>query len=104
MAGHDAHIGGQVWHNTIGVAISARANGNAGDVVTGPEADFDSLMQKVAENVYRVTQPYRYANFLDRDDFHPGFTDIGTAEKIYRRLVTDPDPVERAWPGTDWAT
>jgi len=54
-------------------------------------------MQKVALNIYRVTQPYRYANYLDRDDFHPGVTDIDGAEKIYRRLISDANPVERAY-------
>jgi tetratricopeptide (TPR) repeat protein len=99
--GHDTHISGEVWQSAGGLAIVARASGAKGEIVTGPESDLDALMQKVAENVYRVTQPYRYANYLDRDDFHPGRTDYVTAEQIYRRLVTDPDPVERgyAWNG-----
>ena len=44
----------------------------AGETVTGAEADLDGLMQKAAEIVYRITQPYRYANFLDRNAFRPG--------------------------------
>ncbi len=95
--GHDTHISGEVWQGAKGLTITARAGGGTGEPVTGPESDLDALMQKVAENIYRVTQPYRYANYLDRDVYHPGFTDIATAEKIYRRLVNDPRPAERAY-------
>jgi tetratricopeptide (TPR) repeat protein len=95
--GHDTHISGEVWQGAKGLTITARASGGTGEPVTGPESDLDALMQKVAENIYRVTQPYRYANYLDRDVYHPGFTDIAAAEKIYRRLVNDPRPVERAY-------
>jgi tetratricopeptide (TPR) repeat protein len=95
--GHDTHISGEVWQSAGGLVIVARASSGTGEPVTGPESDLDTLMQKVAENVYRVTQPYRYANYLDRDFYHPGFTDITAAEQIYRHLVNDPRPVERAY-------
>ena len=95
--GHDTHISGEVWQSAKGLTITARASGGTGEPVTGPESDLDALMQKVAENIYRVTQPYRYANYLDRDVYHPGFTNVATAEQIYRRLVNDPRPVERAY-------
>ncbi len=95
--GRDTHISGEVWLGDKGLTITARASGGTGEPVTGPESDLDGLMLKAALNVYRVTQPYRYANYLDRDIFHPGFTDIPAAEAIYRRLVTDPNRVERAY-------
>ncbi|HET7084781.1 MAG TPA: hypothetical protein VFI23_08430 [Rhizomicrobium sp.] len=96
--GHDTHITGEVWHTPNGVAIAARAGGDVGEVVTGQEADFENLLQQVAENVYRATQPYRYANYLDRDALRPGAVlRVDEAEAIYRRLIYDPDPVERAW-------
>ncbi len=99
--GHETHITGEVWQGARGLTITARASGGTGEPVTGAEADLDALMQKAALNVYRDTQPYRYANYLDRDDYHPGVTDIAAAEAIYRRLVADSNPVERgyAWNG-----
>ena len=96
--GNDTHITGEVWHSSAGLALVARAPGSKGDVVTGAEADLDTVIQKVAENVYRVTQPYRYANYLDRPDYRSqAVMDYDGAEKIYRQLVTHPNPVERAW-------
>ncbi len=96
--GNDTHITGEVWHGSTGLALVARAPGSKGHVVTGAEADLDTLIQKVAENVYRVTQPYRYANYLDRPDYRSqAVMDYDGAEKIYRQLVTHPNPVERAW-------
>jgi tetratricopeptide (TPR) repeat protein len=101
--GHDTHITGELWRTQTGVAISARAGGDSGEVVTGTEADLDNMIQKAAENVYRVTQPYRYANYLDRfyQDAGPVPEDakarVDKADAIYRRLTYDPNPVERAW-------
>ena len=38
-----------------------------GATFTGAEADLDALVQKSAEHVFEITQPYRYANYLDRN-------------------------------------
>ena len=96
--GHDTHISGEVWRTANGIAVTVRTNTSAGETVTGAEADLDGLMQQAAESVYRTTQPYRYANFLDRNAFRPGAPlRIAEAEAIYRRLIYDPNPIERAW-------
>ena len=71
--GHDTHISGEVWRTQTGIAVTARESAQAGATFTGPESDLDGLMQKAAEHVYSVTQPFRYANFLDRN---LGATDI----------------------------
>jgi tetratricopeptide (TPR) repeat protein len=96
--GHDTHITGEVWRTSTGIAIIARATGSTGEAVTGTEDNLDGLVQKIAENVYRVTQPYRYANYLDRNTFRQG-TELrfGEAENIYKRLIYDANPIERAW-------
>ena len=96
--GHDTHISGEIWQTQGGIAIAARAGGKSGEAIVGSEADFDSLIQKVAEQVYGSTQPYRYANYLDRNLYRPGAPlRIAEAEAIYRRLIYDRDPEERAW-------
>ena len=65
--GHDIHISGEVFRTAAGIAVTARASGEAGASFAGTEADLDALVQKAAEHVYEVTQPYRYANYLDRN-------------------------------------
>ena len=101
--GHDTHITGEVWRIPTGLAIIARAGGDRGEMVSGPEDDLGNLIQKAAENVYRVTQPYRYANYLDRfyQDSLPVPADakarLDQAQAIYRRMTYDPSPLERAW-------
>ena len=96
--GHDTHISGEVWRTANGIAVSVRSSGSDGETLSGTEADLDGLMQQVAESVYRTTQPYRYANYLDRNTLRPGAPlRVAEAEAIYHRLIYDPNPVERAW-------
>ncbi len=101
--GHDTHITGEVWHTKTGIAIIARPGGDSGEIVTGTEDELGDLIQKAAENVYRITQPYRYANYLDRfyQDNAPVPADararLDQAEAIYRRLTYDRNVLERAW-------
>ena len=97
--GHDIHISGEVFHTATGITVTARAGGSdAGGSFSGAENDLDALLQKAAEHLYEVTQPYRYANYLDRDYTPAGLQDrIARATAIYRRLIAGDDPVERAW-------
>ena len=101
--GSDTHITGEVWRTGTGIAIIARAGGERGEPVFGTEEDLGNVIRKTAENVYRATQPYRYANYLDRFyyDVAPVPADakarLDQAQAIYRRLTYDPNPLERAW-------
>ena len=96
--GHDTRISGDIWHTPTGLAVAVRTNGTGGEPATGSESDFDDLMHKAAEQVYGATQPYRYANYLDRNYYRPGVPlRIAEAEAIYNRLIYDPDPEERGW-------
>ena len=65
--GHDIHTSGEIFRTGDGIAVTARTGGEEGATFTGKESDLDALMQKAAEHVYEVTQPYRYANYLDRN-------------------------------------
>jgi tetratricopeptide (TPR) repeat protein len=62
--GHQVHITGEVYGTKTGISITTRSNGTGGATVSGNEADFDSLLQKSAEAIYRRTQPYRYAVYV----------------------------------------
>ncbi len=96
--GHDTRISGAVWHTPGGIAIAARSGHTVAEPITGSEVDFDNLIQQVAEQVYGATQPYRYANYLDRNIYRSGAVlRVAEAEAIYKRLIYDPDPTERAW-------
>jgi tetratricopeptide (TPR) repeat protein len=96
--GHDIHISGEIYRTATGIAVTARTGGEAGATFTGAEADLDKLVQQAAEHVYEVTQPYRYANYLDRNYDPDGLADrVARATAIYHRLIAGDDPVERAW-------
>jgi tetratricopeptide (TPR) repeat protein len=96
--GHDIHISGEVYRTASGIAVTARTGGEAGATFQGAEGDLDVLVQKAAEHVYEVTQPYRYANYLDRNYDPNGLADrLARATAIYHKLIAGDDPVERAW-------
>jgi hypothetical protein len=45
--------------------VTARAGSDTSPTFQGKEGDLDKLIQQAAEAVYRSTQPYRYAVYLD---------------------------------------
>ena len=95
--GHDIRISGEVYKTATGITVTARA-GSDGATFTGTQDDLDALIQKSAEHVFEATQPYRYANYLDRNYNPVGLQDrIIRATAIYHRLIAGPDPFERAW-------
>jgi tetratricopeptide (TPR) repeat protein len=93
--GHDTHISGEVWRTQTEIAVTARQNGEAGATFFGPESDLDALMQKAAEHIYSVTQPYRYANFILAQTGSARGSARATA--IYRKLLAAPSALEQAW-------
>jgi len=96
--GHDIRISGEVYKTETGLAVTARTSGEEGATFTGRENDLDSLVQQAAEHIYEVTQPYRYANYLDRNYDPKGLQQrVAKATAIYRRLILGDDPRERAW-------
>ncbi len=96
--GNDIRISGEVTTTVDGIAVTARTSGEAGATFTGKEEDLGALVQQAAEHVYEITQPYRYANYLDRNFDANGLEQrVAKANAIYRRLIAGDDPVERAW-------
>jgi tetratricopeptide (TPR) repeat protein len=95
--GHDTRISGEIYHTAGGIAVTARAGAN-GATFTGAESELDALVEKAAEHVFETTQPYRYANFLDRNYNPVGLEDrVARATAIYRKLIAGTDAFERAW-------
>ncbi|MBV9548976.1 MAG: hypothetical protein JO256_04815, partial [Alphaproteobacteria bacterium] len=62
--GNETHVGGEVWKTDSGIAMAARVSGGGSSVVRGGAGDLDALIQKTAEDIYRRTQPYRFALYL----------------------------------------
>jgi tetratricopeptide (TPR) repeat protein len=103
--GHDIHISGEVYKTPAGIAVTARTGGEEGATFAGKEGDLDALLQKAAEHVYEVTQPYRYANYLDRNYDPKGRAQrVAHATAIYRKLIGGDDRKEQAWAWNGLAT
>jgi tetratricopeptide (TPR) repeat protein len=94
--GHDLHIGGEMVHTDQGMALTARIGSEGSATVTGTETGLDPLLQKLAEQVYRITQPYRYAIWLIAQ---------GRAEEaiaVHKALAASGPNGERAWAYLGW--
>jgi tetratricopeptide (TPR) repeat protein len=102
--GHDTRISGEVYRTATGIAVTARAGAN-GATFTGAESDLGTLVQKSAEHVFESTQPYRYANYLDRNYDPKGAAQrVAKATQIYRKLIAGDDRKEQAWAWNGLAT
>jgi len=60
--GHETHITGEVVKTGHGLMLSVREGSNAAAVFNAP--DLATLVSKASEEIYKRTQPYRYAAFL----------------------------------------
>jgi tetratricopeptide (TPR) repeat protein len=89
--GHQTRISGEIYRTPTGLAVTARAGSDSSPVFTGSEAQFDSLIEKAAEHIYRSTQPYRYAIFLFD---HKRYAED---KAVLQQIVDTGSPLERAW-------
>jgi tetratricopeptide (TPR) repeat protein len=88
--GHESHISGAVWRGQGGIVITARSQGHS-ITVTGPEADLDGPIRKVAEAVFGLAEPYRYAIYL------VSHGRAAEAVPVARQLAASTTPTDRAW-------
>jgi tetratricopeptide (TPR) repeat protein len=95
--GHDTHVTGEIVRTTTGVAITARAGEQGSETLTGSDADVGVLAGKLAESIYRITQPYRYATFLLRHEKRPK-----EALPIFKDLALNGSPEDRRWSYNMW--
>lgn len=89
--GHETHIRGEIYRTPAGLAMTARTGNDVSPTFTGGDAELDALMQKAAEAVYRATQPYRYAVYLQNTGR------IKEAEAAYEDLIEHGSPQDKAW-------
>ncbi len=89
--GHETRISGEVYRTDAGIAVTARAGSDTSPTFQGKEGDLDKLIQQAAEAVYRSTQPYRYAVYLDSHNR------VAEAKAIYEQLLVSGSREDRAW-------
>ncbi len=95
--GHDTHITGEIVRTATGVSLTARTGGEGAETVTGSEADLDGLVRQLSENIYRLTQPFRYGIYL------AGHDRIAEALPVMKALAeSGSTPVDRAYGYTQW--
>ncbi|HEY1836397.1 MAG TPA: hypothetical protein VGG36_01975 [Rhizomicrobium sp.] len=90
--GRETRISGEIYRTPDGLAIAARAGAETTPTFQGREADIDTLIDKVAQRIYRSTQPYRYAAWLEDHGR------VAEARAILQSLAaTASSPLERGW-------
>jgi hypothetical protein len=95
--GHVSHVNGEVMATPTGIALTARMGDAPPKTFTGPAEAFDDLARQAAEAVYRDSQPYRYAEYLESSGrWDEAFTVIAD-------LATNGPPSERGWAYAKWA-
>ena len=95
--GRDTHVTGDVVRTTEGLSLTARAGLNGADTITGPDTDMDALVQRLAESVYRMTQPYRFGVYLATHDRWP------EALPVLQTLAKSGAMQDRAWALAVWS-
>ncbi len=89
--GHETHISGEIYRDGADLAVTARVGGQPATTIRGSDAELNKLIQQSAEAVYRATQPYRYAVYLDNHGRG------AEATAIYKALLTGDSRDDRAW-------
>ena len=89
--GHVSHVTGEVLKTPDGIALTARIGDAPPQTFAGPPGSFDDLAQKAAEAVYRASQPYRFAEYLEHHDRVP------EAFAVLADLAANGPPGERGW-------
>ena len=95
--GHDTHVTGDVVRTAAGLSLTARAGLNGAESVSGPDTDMDGLVQRLAESVYGMTQPYRYGVYLATHDRW------AEALPILQTLAKSGAMQDRAWAYDVWS-
>jgi len=94
--GHASHVTGEVVETSGAIALTARLGDAAPQTFTGPPSAFDALAQQAAEAVYRISQPYRFAQYLDEHGRVP------EAFAVISDLAANGPRSERGWAYAQW--
>jgi len=89
--GHETHISGEVFRTATGIALTARIGADSDATFAGAESDLDAMVQKAAEHLYGISQPYRYGAYLNQQGRN------SEATTVLQALAKTGPPSERAW-------
>jgi tetratricopeptide (TPR) repeat protein len=95
--GHETRISGEVYRTADGIAVASRVGTEMATIFEGREVDLDKLVTRAAEQVYKQTQPFRYAYYL------ASHGQGGEAEALLAQLATTGSTRDRAWAYALWA-
>jgi hypothetical protein len=62
--GHETHVTGELVHIGTGLSLTVRSGDQPGLSATATAGDLGGLVRKAAENLFRATQPLRFADYL----------------------------------------
>ena len=89
--GNDIRVSGEIVRTDAGLSLTVRAGDEGADTVSGKDGEMDALVQKLAESIYRLTQPYRYGVYLEQDGHY------AEARPVFMRLVQTGSILDRAY-------
>jgi hypothetical protein len=95
--GHSTHINGEIVRDDKGLSLTARAGTLGSGTVRGDDTNVDALVQKLAESVYGITEPYRYGAWLQEH----GRNAEGIA--VFVAVKSRGSASERPWGYLGWA-
>jgi tetratricopeptide (TPR) repeat protein len=91
-----SRVTGEVVRTPSGISVTARLGDTPPQTFAGAEGDFDRLARQAAQAVYRASQPYRYAMYMDQQGRHD------EALAVLSDLATNGPPGERGWAYAQW--
>jgi Tfp pilus assembly protein PilF len=94
--GNDSRISGEVVRTDKGLTLTARTDDGSAPGVSGTEEDIDALADRLAEQIYAATQPFRFGMYLVGKDR------TQEALVIFRRLALTGDRDDRVWAYPRW--
>ena len=95
--GQTTRVTGEVVRTGRGLAVTARAGTLGSRTVTGAETDVDELIDKLAQALYALTEPYRWGVWLQEH----GRAAEGI--EVFKDLAQHGPPAERPWGYLGWA-
>jgi tetratricopeptide (TPR) repeat protein len=96
--GHTSHVTGEVIRTPAGIALTARLGDAPPQTFTGDVGRIDDVAQQAAEAIYRSSQPYRFAQYLEQ---HGRMAEAFT---VIADLAAHGPASERGWAYSLWST
>lgn len=104
--GREARIGGELLGSAQALELTVRMTGAAAVTAKGTGAELDKVLDEVALEIFKQTQPYRYLTYLrwkargTRDKTQVKAAETALAEA--KRIATSGPGEERAWGRLAW--